>query len=182
MTRNQSPRTPPYRCVFYLVSDPDVDQYAHRMFGRALGVIYGVPLLYLGVRGRIPPHIRGRLAALFALGGGQGLVGWWMVKSGLEVQYVLGAHSYVYTKEKNSLGWVGRRGGRGRNFLKPSMAYFGAKGEKKGDLERNATYFYCYVYVKEENSLRGGGGEVKFASFASRNETKKEIDLFFEAN
>lgn len=60
-------------------------QYAHRMLGRALGVIYGAPLLYFGLRGRIPAHIRGRVAGLFALGGGQGLVGWWMVKSGLEV-------------------------------------------------------------------------------------------------
>lgn len=59
-------------------------EYAHRMLGRALGLIYGVPLLYFGARGRIPPHIRGRVAALLALGGGQGLVGWWMVKSGLE--------------------------------------------------------------------------------------------------
>ncbi|CAN0225215.1 unnamed protein product [Ectocarpus fasciculatus] len=59
-------------------------EYAHRMLGRALGVIYGVPLLYFGVRGRIPAHIRGRVAGLFALGGAQGLVGWWMVKSGLE--------------------------------------------------------------------------------------------------
>lgn len=64
-------------------------QYAHRMMGRALGVIYGVPLLYFGIRGRIPQHIRGRVAALFALGGAQGLVGWWMVKSGLEVIYIL---------------------------------------------------------------------------------------------
>lgn len=55
------------------------------MLGRALGVIYGVPLLYFGLRGRIPSHIRGRVAGLFALGGAQGLVGWWMVKSGLEV-------------------------------------------------------------------------------------------------
>lgn len=57
------------------------------MLGRALGVIYGVPLLYFGLRGRIPSHIRGRVAGLFALGGAQGLVGWWMVKSGLEVGY-----------------------------------------------------------------------------------------------
>lgn len=64
---------------------PRLSQYAHRMLGRALGVIYGVPLLYFGLRGRIPAHIRGRVAGLFALGGAQGLVGWWMVKSGLEV-------------------------------------------------------------------------------------------------
>lgn len=59
-------------------------EYAHRMLGRALGLIYGLPLLYFSGRGRIPHHIRGRVAALLALGGGQGLVGWWMVKSGLE--------------------------------------------------------------------------------------------------
>ncbi|CAN0199221.1 unnamed protein product, partial [Ectocarpus sp. 12 AP-2014] len=59
-------------------------EYAHRMLGRVLGVVYGVPLLYFGLRGRIPAHIRGRVAGLFALGGAQGLVGWWMVKSGLE--------------------------------------------------------------------------------------------------
>ncbi|CAM9894013.1 unnamed protein product, partial [Discosporangium mesarthrocarpum] len=59
-------------------------EYAHRMLGRALGVIYGVPLLYFGLRGQIPGHIRGKVLALLAMGGGQGLVGWWMVKSGLE--------------------------------------------------------------------------------------------------
>lgn len=79
-------------------------QYAHRMLGRALGVIYGVPLLYFGIRGRIPQHIRGRVAALFALGGAQGLVGWWMVKSGLEVMY-----TYIYIKNCVILGGV--RGG-----------------------------------------------------------------------
>lgn len=59
-------------------------QYAHRMLGRTLGLVYGLPLLYFGIRGRIPQHIRGRVIGLLALGGGQGLVGWWMVKSGLE--------------------------------------------------------------------------------------------------
>lgn len=81
----------PTKFVQHLSSVVDVSyparflQYAHRMLGRALGVIYGVPLLYFGLRGRIPAHIRGRVAGLFALGGAQGLVGWWMVKSGLEV-------------------------------------------------------------------------------------------------
>lgn len=65
------------------------------MLGRALGVIYGIPLLYFAARGRIPPHIRGRVAALFALGGGQGLVGWWMVKSGLEVSWKIRSCTYV---------------------------------------------------------------------------------------
>jgi cytochrome c oxidase assembly protein subunit 15 len=48
-------------------------------------VAFGVPLAYFLARGRIPPHLRGRLAALFALGGTQGLVGAWMVQSGLDM-------------------------------------------------------------------------------------------------
>ncbi|KAG5176688.1 COX15-like protein [Tribonema minus] len=58
-------------------------EYGHRMLGRALGVVYGAPLLYFAARGALPRHIRGRAAALLALGAAQGLVGWWMVKSGL---------------------------------------------------------------------------------------------------
>ncbi|KAG5188010.1 COX15-like protein [Tribonema minus] len=59
-------------------------EYGHRMLGRALGVVYGAPLLYFAARGALPPHIRARAAALLVLGGTQGLVGWWMVKSGLQ--------------------------------------------------------------------------------------------------
>eukprot|EP00952_Eustigmatos_sp_NYUAD-ZCMA_P005188 22736-Eustigmatos_ZCMA.PRE.1 len=53
--------------------------------GRFLGLAYGLPLAYFAARGMIPRNLRGRLATLFALGGMQGLIGWWMVKSGLEM-------------------------------------------------------------------------------------------------
>jgi len=59
-------------------------EWSHRMAGRALGIAFAVPFAYFAVRGRIKGDLRGRLAVLFALGGAQGLVGWWMVKSGLE--------------------------------------------------------------------------------------------------
>ena len=55
------------------------------MLGRTVGVAFGAPLAYFLARGRIPAHLRGRMAGLFALGGSQGVIGWWMVKSGLEV-------------------------------------------------------------------------------------------------
>lgn len=77
------------------------------MLGRALGVIYGVPLLYFGLRGRIPAHIRGRVAGLFALGGAQGLVGWWMVKSGLEV-----GHASVQVAGCSGTDWLVNFSGR----------------------------------------------------------------------
>lgn len=59
-------------------------EWAHRMAGRAIGVIYGLPLLGFALAGRIPRALAPRLTLLLALGGSQGLVGWWMVKSGLE--------------------------------------------------------------------------------------------------
>ncbi|XP_057440950.1 cytochrome c oxidase assembly protein COX15-like [Lotus japonicus] len=59
-------------------------EYAHRMWGRALGVIFALPYSYFLHKGYITLRLGLRLSALFALGAGQGLIGWWMVKSGLE--------------------------------------------------------------------------------------------------
>lgn len=58
-------------------------EWGHRMLGRSVGLAFAVPWAYFAVRGRIPPGYHGRMALLFAMGGTQGLVGWWMVKSGL---------------------------------------------------------------------------------------------------
>ena len=55
------------------------------MLGRVVGVAFGVPLAYFAARGRIPPSLRGRMVALFGLGGAQGLIGAWMVQSGLDM-------------------------------------------------------------------------------------------------
>lgn len=60
-------------------------EYAHRMWGRVLGVVFAGPALYFAARGAVPGALARRLGLLFAMGGAQGLVGWWMVKSGLEV-------------------------------------------------------------------------------------------------
>lgn len=60
-------------------------EWAHRMLGRSLGLIFAVPAVYFGARGYIRRPLVPRLAALFTLGGMQGLVGWWMVRSGLEI-------------------------------------------------------------------------------------------------
>lgn len=59
-------------------------EYAHRMWGRALGFIFAGPFAYFIAKGYVTRQLGLRLSALFALGGAQGLIGWWMVKSGLE--------------------------------------------------------------------------------------------------
>lgn len=60
-------------------------EYAHRMWGRALGFVFAGPAIYFAVRGYINAPLAKRLGLFFLMGGTQGLVGWWMVKSGLQV-------------------------------------------------------------------------------------------------
>ena len=59
-------------------------EWSHRMFGRFIGVAFGLPFMFFAARRQIPSHLYGRLAGLFAMGGTQGFIGWWMVRSGLE--------------------------------------------------------------------------------------------------
>jgi cytochrome c oxidase assembly protein subunit 15 len=72
-------------------------EYAHRLLGRLIGVVFFVPLAWLALRRRIPRELLPRLAAIFVLGGLQGALGWYMVQSGLVddprvSQYRLAAH------------------------------------------------------------------------------------------
>ncbi len=60
-------------------------EYGHRMMGRSLGVAFTLPMLYFSYRNMIPSAFYPKLGGLFVLGGTQGLIGWWMVKSGLNV-------------------------------------------------------------------------------------------------
>ena len=58
-------------------------EYLHRVWGRLIGVAFFVPFLILLALKRIPSGLTARLGGLFVLGGLQGLLGWYMVKSGL---------------------------------------------------------------------------------------------------
>ncbi|VVB16173.1 unnamed protein product [Arabis nemorensis] len=59
-------------------------EYAHRMWGRGLGIMFALPFSYFLRKGYITLRLGVKLSGLFALGAGQGFIGWWMVKSGLE--------------------------------------------------------------------------------------------------
>lgn len=58
-------------------------EWAHRLLGRLIGFVFLLPFLWFLRRGLITGPLRWKLAGLFALGGLQGAVGWWMVASGL---------------------------------------------------------------------------------------------------
>ncbi|MCZ6797042.1 MAG: COX15/CtaA family protein [Gammaproteobacteria bacterium] len=72
-------------------------EYSHRMLGRLIGLVFLLPFLYFWWRKKIDPGLTPKLIVMFALGGFQGLLGWYMVKSGLVnnphvSQYRLTAH------------------------------------------------------------------------------------------
>ena len=58
-------------------------EYFHRLLGRLVGVVFFLPFLYFVARGRIRGRLAWKLGAIFLLGGLQGALGWYMVKSGL---------------------------------------------------------------------------------------------------
>lgn len=60
-------------------------EYTHRMWGRVLGLVFAVPAAYFVYRGWVNGALGRRLGLLFAMGATQGFVGWWMVRSGLQV-------------------------------------------------------------------------------------------------
>jgi len=59
-------------------------EYFHRLFGNIIGFAFGVPLAYFFARGYFTRAMKMRTLGLFGIGGLQGLVGWWMVKSGFK--------------------------------------------------------------------------------------------------
>ena len=58
-------------------------EYFHRLLGRLIGVVFFFPFLYFAIRKEIGAALMKRLSLAFILGGLQGLMGWYMVKSGL---------------------------------------------------------------------------------------------------
>ena len=58
-------------------------EWLHRLVGRLIGAAFLVPWLVFLLRGRLQGPLRMRTFVAFVLGGLQGLLGWFMVKSGL---------------------------------------------------------------------------------------------------
>jgi cytochrome c oxidase assembly protein subunit 15 len=93
-------------------------EWAHRILGRVIGAAFLLPLLFFLWRGWIGRDLRWPLLGLFALGGAQGAVGWWMVSSGLTErvsvsQYRLAFHMTLACVIYAAIVWIVAR-------LKPS--------------------------------------------------------------
>ena len=58
-------------------------EYVHRLLGRLIGLLTVGPWLYFVLRGFVSRPVALRTLSVLILGGLQGVLGWWMVKSGL---------------------------------------------------------------------------------------------------
>jgi cytochrome c oxidase assembly protein subunit 15 len=86
-------------------------EYAHRLLGRSIGLVFLLPFLYFLARRRVDRALAPRLAGIFVLGGLQGAMGWYMVKSGLVEdprvsQYRLTAHLGLAFVIFTAMFWV----------------------------------------------------------------------------
>ncbi|PHH71396.1 hypothetical protein CDD82_6537 [Ophiocordyceps australis] len=71
-------------------------EWAHRLWGRFIGLSFVLPTIYLVARRRVTPLMSANLLAISALIGFQGFIGWWMVKSGLKDDlFAPGSHPRV---------------------------------------------------------------------------------------
>lgn len=89
-------------------------EWCHRLLGRVIGVAYLLPFLWFLWCGFLGAELRRRLWLIFGLGALQGVIGWWMVASGLtqrvEVsQYRLAAHLVLALLIFVAIVWTLRR-------------------------------------------------------------------------
>lgn len=70
-------------------------EWFHRLLGRVIGLAFALPLAWYWLRKAIPAGYKPRLLALLALGGLQGVFGWYMVRSGLSAQTTDVSHFWL---------------------------------------------------------------------------------------
>ncbi len=140
---------PHYRELF-----PDMDlagfkaiyawEWAHRLLGRLIGVVFAIPLIWFWATKRLPDSVKPKLLGILALGALQGGVGWWMVSSGLAhrtevAQDRLAIHLVIAALIFASCLWVA--GGLGPQ--RESSAHDGA-----GRLRATALFLLLLVFLQ----------------------------------
>jgi cytochrome c oxidase assembly protein subunit 15 len=70
-------------------------EWFHRLLGRVIGLAFALPMVWFWARGAIPRGYKPRLLALLALGGLQGVFGWYMVRSGLSGEVTDVSHFWL---------------------------------------------------------------------------------------
>lgn len=121
-------------------------EYSHRMLGRFIGIIFLLPFLYFLFRNKIEKTLMPKLITMFVLGGLQGLMGWYMVKSGLindphVSQYRLTAHLALAVIIYSYMMWVAL------GLIFPKSSSSAVTNEKKGGLKRLSVFTTIFIFI-----------------------------------
>ncbi|HEX6217768.1 MAG TPA: COX15/CtaA family protein [Sphingomicrobium sp.] len=86
-------------------------EWLHRLLGRLIGLAFALPLVWFAIRRAIPRGYGWKLVGLLILGGAQGVLGWYMVMSGLADRtdvshFRLSAHLLLALAILGALIWV----------------------------------------------------------------------------
>ena len=86
-------------------------EYGHRVLGRSIGLVFFIPFILLWLLGKIEKRLVPKLVVALVLGGLQGLMGWYMVMSGLVdmprvSHYRLAAHLVLALIILSYLFWI----------------------------------------------------------------------------
>jgi cytochrome c oxidase assembly protein subunit 15 len=86
-------------------------EFMHRLLGRVIGLAFALPLLWFAWKRAIPSGYGWKMVSLLVLGGLQGLLGWYMVMSGLADRtdvshFRLSAHLLLALAIMGALIWV----------------------------------------------------------------------------
>jgi len=117
-------------------------EFTHRLWGRIIGIAFLLPFLFFLIKGWVRKDMMPRLLLMFVLGGLQGVLGWFMVKSGLvEIpdvsQYRLTAHLSAAMLIYGYMFWVAL------GLLYPRRHDFGISGADR--LWGGALIIVCWV-------------------------------------
>jgi cytochrome c oxidase assembly protein subunit 15 len=126
-------QTPEYKQVNHSMSLDEFKgifwwEYWHRVLGRTIGMVFLLPYVFFLLRRKIDRALAPKLFGIFILGGLQGAMGWYMVKSGLVddprvSQYRLTAHLSLAFVIFIAMVWValGLVAERGRAFADEAL-------------------------------------------------------------
>lgn len=115
-------------------------EWGHRFLGRLIGAAFLIPLVFFAATRRVSGALAWKLGGLFALGGAQGALGWWMVSSGLSgrvdvSQYRLAAHLALAVALFGAMFWM-------------ALDLVGARRMQKHPLAPCAVAFAAGVYLQ----------------------------------
>jgi cytochrome c oxidase assembly protein subunit 15 len=128
-----------FRSIFWL-------EYLHRLLGRIIGVVFLVPMIVFIFRGWIKGALLIKVVGLFFLGGLQGVLGWYMVKSGLidrpdVSQYRLAAHLGLALIILAAVLWVTL------DLIKPRAVEVFGEGEVNKRFGRGALALLGLIFI-----------------------------------